>query len=214
MREAQALAGLEHPNIVKVFDTGEMNGQLFLSLEYVRGISLEDLLERTQQPLGFSFVLSVARQLASALDHAHSRGIIHRDVKPENVMIDRRGMIKLTDFGLAKPIEELSKGRTIVCGTPYYMSPEQIEGRDFDHRTDIYALGVTLFRLFSGKLPFTEGNIFAQHSFCEPPDPCTINPAVPRAAGDAILKCLAKKPDDRPASALQVYELVENAISG
>src|SRR3984957_12120480 len=165
VQEAKLASALTHPNVAYIYDIGEDGGHRFLAMEYVEGEPLSVRLGRG--PLGFSELLSVGMQVADALDDAHSKGIVHRDIKPSNLMLTPRGHVKVLDFGLAKL--EAPKNRNVmqhdetqgmtsagvVMGTVAYMSPEQALGRDVDHRTDLFSLGVVLYEMASGKLPFT-----------------------------------------------------------
>jgi serine/threonine-protein kinase len=154
-------------------------------------------------------VLYVLRQLADALAYAHSRKVVHRDIKTANTMWTAAKQVKIMDFGLAKLMEEVRNATTLVSGTPFYMSPEQTLGRDVDHRTDIYSLGVTLFELATGQLPFRKGNVPYHHVHTPPPDPREINPRVPEALSKIILRCLEKDPARRYATAKEIVEEVD-----
>jgi serine/threonine-protein kinase len=155
-REAKAAAALNHPNIVQVYDIGEENGTHFFAMEFVDGEDLAQRLER-EEKLPLEDGLSIIHSIAKALQFAHSRTIIHRDIKPDNIMVSQEGDIKLADMGLAKSVDE-DKGVTatgVGLGTPYYMAPEQAEDASrADHRSDIYALGITLLHLLTGRRPF------------------------------------------------------------
>ena len=165
VQEARAASALSHPNVAHIYEIGDWGGSHFLAMEYVEGETLEARL--TSDPVPFGEILAIALQAADALDAAHARGIVHRDIKPANLIIDTRGHVKVLDFGLAKILPRPSAGAAsqiatqfltsggLVLGTVSYMSPEQALGRDVDHRTDLFSLGVVLYRMASGRLPFS-----------------------------------------------------------
>jgi tetratricopeptide (TPR) repeat protein len=208
LREAKAAAQLNHPNIVTVYDAGESEHGFYLAMEFVDGTTLKEVLQR-KGAIAPGGVLYVLRQLADALAYAHSRKVVHRDVKTANTMWTAAKQVKIMDFGLAKLMEEVRNATTLVSGTPFYMSPEQTLGRDVDHRTDIYSLGVTLFELATGQLPFRKGNVPYHHVHTPPPDPREINPRVPEALSKIILRCLEKDPARRYATAKEIVEEVD-----
>lgn len=151
LREARAAASLRHPHIVMVHDIGELHGQPFICMELLRGLTLEDVLERTHR-LGCLHALEVTAHILSALRFAHGHGVIHRDVKPGNIMVTRAGEAKLMDFGIAQCGAQDED--EVIAGTPGYMSPEQIEGGPVDPRSDVFSLGVCLYRMLTGEMPF------------------------------------------------------------
>ncbi|GAG16043.1 unnamed protein product, partial [marine sediment metagenome] len=173
LREAKSAAQLNHPNIVTVYDAGEQDGRYYIAMEYVDGTTLKEILKR-RGPIAPGGVMHVLIQLCEALAYAHEKKIVHRDVKTANTMWTREKQAKIMDFGLAKVLEEVRNHTTLVSGTPYYMSPEQTLGKNIDHRTDIYSLGVTVFELCTGRLPFMEGNIPYHHVHTPPPDPTSV----------------------------------------
>ena len=214
LREARAAAALNHPNIVAVHDVGEDQGLPFFVMELVEGGSL------AQSPrTGFGRIVEIACQICDALEHAHSHSIIHRDLKPENVMLSgagESGSVKLADLGLALPVRSarLSGAGTIV-GTPAYMAPEQILGQKIDGRTDLYALGVLLYELTTGRLPFTGDDpltIVSQHVHAPVVPPRALRPQFPRALEAVILKLLAKDPGQRFATASEVSRALRMAF--
>src|SRR4051812_27210446 len=206
-REAQAAANLNHPNIVSVFDWGEADNTYFIVMEYVDGPTLRDLL-RTEGRLHPDRAADIAADIAAALGFAHRNGVIHRDVKPGNVLISPTGQVKVTDFGIARAArdtaqENLTQTGTVM-GTATYFSPEQAQGLPIDPRSDVYALGVVLYELVTGRAPFVGDNPVAiayQHVREQPVPPSRTNPDVPPALEAIILRALAKSPDDRYASA-------------
>jgi len=199
LREAKTTASLNHPNIVTLFDMGQIGDNLYIAMEFIDGITLEDLLKERDNKLPADEVMRIVEQLCDCLQYAHDKTIIHRDIKPANVMLTgaTHGHVKLMDFGLAKALDENPHKTLIICGTPLYMSPEQIVGDFVDHLSDIYSLGVLVFQLFTGRTPFPAANILAHHQFSPPPHPTTINKEIPVEVGDVVLKCLEKKREDR-----------------
>jgi tetratricopeptide (TPR) repeat protein len=203
LREAKSAAKLNHPNIVTVYDAGEQDGVFYIAMEYVDGNTLKDIIKRRGRiaPRGIVHVLS---QMAEALSYAHEKKIVHRDIKTANTMWTVERKAKIMDFGLAKAIEEVRNHTTVVSGTPYYMSPEQTLGKNVDHRTDIYSLGVSLFEMATGTLPFMDGNIPYHHVHTAPPDPRSIAPDLPPLLVGIITRCLSKKPAERYQSAREI----------
>ena len=212
-REMQACSRIEHPSTIQVFDYGEAEGgRLFLAMEYLEGRSLAAIL-KADGPLPPERALHVARQIARALGAAHHEGIAHRDLKPDNVMLlDRYGerdVVKVLDFGIARFFDGDAGGQMTqegaLLGTPAYMSPEQALGRAVDHRTDLYSLGVMLYELTVGRLPFQADSLagyLVAHASEAPPLPSLLAPGrVPAPLEALILRLLAKAPDERPASA-------------
>lgn len=204
LREAKSAAQLNHPNIVTVYDAGDEGG-LYLAMEYVAGRNMKELI-REQGAFPVDTVLQIIEQMAEALAYAHSRRVVHRDIKTANTMWTPEGKVKIMDFGLAKVLQEVRNATTLVSGTPYYMSPEQAQGRDVDHQTDLYSLGVTLFELSTGKLPFPEGNVPYHHVHTVPPAPRSLRAELPPELDQLILKCVEKDPSNRYASATELLE--------
>lgn len=227
-REAQAIAALEHPHIVRIFNFDEQQGRYYIAMEYLPDGSLRTLLDRrtregTKWPLNFG--LDLVRQAAEALDFAHARGIVHRDIKPDNILIERHSgpggralyVVKLTDFGLARMVEGgggiTASGMTV--GTPAYMSPEQCQGLPVDGRSDIYSLGIVLYEVVTGYLPFTVSRIseaVEKHVYAQPPSPRTVAPDLPVAVEAIILRCLAKKPGDRFATGAELAQALRQVM--
>ena len=202
-RELQLARGINHDNVIRIHDLGEIDGIKYISMKYVEGETLDLFLRRLGR-LSMDQVLAIARQICQALRAAHAQGIVHRDLKAQNVMIDGRGRAVVIDFGIARSLESASTTRTgILLGTPDYISPEQIYGGEATPRTDIYSLGVLLYQMATGSLPFrgeTPVVKLQQHLSAEPAPPSRSNPALPRALDKLILKCLSKKPEKRYAS--------------
>jgi len=211
-REARAAAKLNHPNIVTVYDTGEQEGCCYIAMEFVDGTTLKEILRR-RGPISPRGVLHVMMQLCEALAYAHEKKVVHRDIKTANAMWTRDKKAKIMDFGLAKVVEEVRNHTTVVSGTPYYMSPEQTLGKNVDHRTDIYSLGVTSFELLTGSLPFSEGNIPYHHVHTPAPNVRTVRVDVPAPLAAIVERCMAKEPGDRFQSAGEVLEAVRSLLS-
>ncbi|MBL8055491.1 MAG: protein kinase [Anaerolineales bacterium] len=203
LQEARAAARLNHPNIVSVHDAGEADGLAFIVLELVEGASLYE-----RWPLPLEQTVAVARQVCAALEHAHAHGVIHRDLKPENVVLTPDGTAKLMDFGLARAaVAGRATPEEAVLGTVYYLAPEQVTGQLVDGRADLYALGVMLYELTTGQLPFTGADpiiIVSQHIHAPPPPPSTHRADLPPALEAVILRLLAKDPAERFADAGEV----------
>ncbi|HIF93950.1 MAG TPA: tetratricopeptide repeat protein [Myxococcales bacterium] len=213
MREAQAAAKLNHPNIVTVYDTGEQQGRYYIAMEYVEGTTVKEILRR-RGVISPSGILHVLVQICEALSYAHEKKVVHRDIKPANAMWTRDKKAKLMDFGLAKVIEEARNQTTVVAGTPYYMSPEQTLGKNIDHRTDIYSLGVSIFEMATGTVPFKEGNIPYHHVHTAPPTICEIRRDLPEALSGIVARCLEKDPGNRFQSAGEILTEVRQSLVG
>ena len=202
-REAQAAASLVHANIVHIHEVNCIDDYHFIVQEYVPGQNLRQILER-EEALEPALALLIARQVAMALAKAHAHGIVHRDIKPENILISTDGMVKVADFGLARVTDDRRKIELteigVAMGTPLYMSPEQVEGRSVDRRSDIYSLGVTLYHMLAGKPPFdgdTPLSVAVQHLNNEPPALADQRADLPDALCQAIHRMLAKDPASR-----------------
>ena len=207
LREAQAAAKLNHPNIVSVFDAGEADGEPFIVMELVEGESLHD-----RRPADLDEIVSLARQICAALDHAHSHNIVHRDLKPENVLITSDGAAKLTDFGLARSVSSRVTSEGTITGTVFYLAPELALGQPYDGRVDLYALGVMLYELTTGQLPFSGDEpmaIITQHVYVRVIPPRAHRADLPPALDTLIVRLLSKQPDERPASAAEVRQALE-----
>jgi tetratricopeptide (TPR) repeat protein len=211
LREAKSAAQLNHPNIVTVYDAGEQAGRYYIAMEYVDGNTLKEIVRR-RGSIAPGGVLHVLVQMCEALAYAHEKKIVHRDVKTANTMWTRDRKAKIMDFGLAKVVEEVRNHTTLVSGTPYYMSPEQTLGRNVDSRTDLYSLGVTLFELATGRLPFTEGNIPYHHVHTPAPDPRAIKAEIPPLLATIIARCLRKDPAERYQTAREILAEVRTAV--
>jgi eukaryotic-like serine/threonine-protein kinase len=211
-REAQAAGILTHPNIVTVYDFGEDNGVLFLAMEFLEGESLQHLVEK-QGVLPVETVLPMYEQVCSALDAAHSHKIVHRDVKPANIMILESGLVKMTDFGIAKVMHTGMTQAGQILGTPNYMSPEQVKGRSVDGRSDIFSLGVILYELITGEKPFGGQNITTVIYKIineNPIPPRELDPTLHLGLSYVIQKALAKNPDERYQTCKELADDLKN----
>ena len=204
VREARMAAGLSHPNVVQVFDAGEEDGRLYIVMEYVPGVTLADALGRAGK-LDPAAAVELALQACAGLQHAHESGLVHRDVKPGNLIVREDGALKITDFGIARAVEATQLTQVgSVLGTAAYLSPEQAAGERVTAATDIYGLGVVLYELLTGRTPFvieSLNDLLAKHRESAVTPVRELEPAVPEALEAAVMKCLARNPDYRPASA-------------
>lgn len=211
--EAQAAASLTHPNIVQIYDVGRDNDRYFIVMEYVEGITLKEYIQQRGK-LEWREAINIAIQICSALSKAHSRHIIHRDIKPHNIIMNSDGVPKVTDFGIARSVSsETATMKIDTVGSVHYSSPEQVRGGYTDEKSDIYSIGVTFFEMITGKLPFdgeTPVAIALQHIQDEPPLPSSYSPNIPPALDQIILKCLAKSRQDRYDSVSELINDLEN----
>lgn len=193
---------ITHPNVLRTYDFGDIDGVPYISMEYVRGVTLRYMLDQTRR-LPYSAGLRLAKQLCGGLAAAHAVGVLHRDIKPENLILEPTGNAKLMDFGIARPIDRMAPGQTqagFIVGTPQYLAPEILQGKEADPRADIYACGIVLYEIFAGGLPFegpTAMDIMVKHLREEPAPPSARWREIPPALEAAILRCLKKDPDQR-----------------
>lgn len=217
LHEARAVAQLSHPNIVNIYDAGTLSPTegfnkketTFIVMEWVQGTPLS----ACQLPLSLEQTLSIARQVCAALQHAHEHGIIHRDLKPENITLMPDGRSRLMDFGLAHSLTSRLTSQGMIIGTVFYLAPEQALGGSLDGRTDLYALGVLLYEILTGRLPFTGSDplaVITQHLHAPPVPPRAHNAAIPPVLEALVMRLLAKQPDDRPESASEVLQALDD----
>ena len=228
IREAKSMAALDHPNIVPIYALGSHAGYHYFVMKFVLGETLEHLLKRQRLELDAPFTIDRVVELVCAifraLDHAHRRGILHRDIKPGNIIIDTNGQPILMDFGIVKRIEDSRVTQTgVIFGTPQYMSPEQAMGMNQSPATDVYALGIIAFEMLAGRLPFVESSVYQMllaHVNQSVPDLREHNPLVPKWLTDVVNQMLEKKPENRYRSANEVVQAIEshkksgNGVSG
>jgi HAMP domain-containing protein/tRNA A-37 threonylcarbamoyl transferase component Bud32 len=193
---------ITHPNVLRTFDFGELDRVAFISMEYVRGVTLRYMLDQAHR-LPYSAGLRLGKQLCAGLAAAHAVGVIHRDIKPENLILEPTGNAKLMDFGIARPVTRLTPGQTqagFVVGTPQYLAPEQVQSGEIDTRADIYSAGVVLYEIFTGEVPFRADSameVLVKHLQEEPPPPRSKWGEMPERLEAAILRCLRKHPSER-----------------
>ena len=210
-REASSAASLSHPNIVAIFDRGEWNGTYYIAMEYVPGRSLKELV-REQGPLDPAMAIDIVTQILQAARFAHSRGVIHRDLKPHNVILDEEGRARVTDFGIARAGASDMTLTGSIMGTAQYLSPEQAQGHAVSAASDLYAVGVILYELLTGAVPF-DGDTAVAIAFkqvsAQPLPPSAANPTVPAALDEVVLRALAKDPAARFADAEEFIAALE-----
>jgi len=216
-REAQAVASLSHPNIVNVYDVGQEDNIHYIVMEYVEGKNLKEII-RERGPLPVEEAVDIARQICEGLEHAHEHNIIHRDIKPHNILITKTGRVKVTDFGIARAATAATVTQTgTIVGSVHYFSPEQAKGEAIGLRSDIYSVGVVLYEMLTGKLPF-EGDtpiaIILKQVQEEPEAPAKLNPAVTPELEKVVLRAMAKNPDYRYQSAREMAQDLKTVLSG
>src|SRR5436190_3981795 len=210
-REAAAAAGLQHPNVVGVYDRGEHDGVPFIAMEYVQGASLKDLIDRG---LSVGEAIEITRQVLAGARFAHSKGFIHRDLKPQNVLVDGEGRARVADFGIARAGSSEITQTGSVLGTAQYLSPEQAQGLPVTAASDIYSIGVMLYEALTGRVPFEADSPVAvalKQVSEQPRPPSRLNPQVPRALDAVVLRALAKDPANRFASADEFMRALDSA---
>ncbi len=212
-REAEAAARIEHPDIVDVFEAGEHGGQVYLSMEFVEGVSL-DTHTYQDRLLPPRMTCEMCARVAEALHFAHQRGVIHRDIKPANIVFDQqRRRVRIMDFGVARLADSSATRTGVVLGSPSYMAPEQLDARPVTGRSDLFSLGVTLFQLLTGSLPFRSDSMpgLMRRIVLEPHPPLvTIRPDLPAALGQVVDRALAKDPDDRFANGAEMAQALRD----
>lgn len=215
-QEAKVVAKLQHPHILPLYNYGQAEGLTYIVMPLIDGGDLADLM--LQEHLGLARINKIISEIGDALDYAHAQGVVHRDIKPTNIMLDKRGNSLLTDFGLARILEERSSRLTAsgyVVGTPVYMSPEQGMGEKLDGRSDIYSLGVVLYELATGKAPYesdTPLGVIYRHINDPLPAPRELNPEIPEPLAKVITTAMAKRPEDRFATAGEMVGALQRAI--
>jgi len=215
-REAKAAAGLNQPNLVSIYDWGEVDGTYFIVMEYVEGETLKDLVRR-QGRLGGSEAVRILLQLLAALEFAHRTGIVHRDVKPQNVMLDRHGNVKVTDFGIARAGDSGMTEAGSILGTAQYLAPEQAKGQRVDERSDLYSVGIVLYEMLTGTVPFKGDSavtVALKHVNQMAAEPAQLVPGMPYALNQIVLKAIAKDPDQRYQTAEQFARDLRSAQVG
>jgi hypothetical protein len=213
-REAKAMAKLNHPNIVTIYDFEVIDDMHFIIMEYVDGKNVDEII-REKGPFSVQDTAMISRQLLSALGYAHRNGIIHRDIKPSNIMVTESGLVKITDFGIAKILGSSKLTQTgTAAGSLPYMSPEQIRGKkDIDYRTDLYSTGITLYQMITGELPFKEDSDFLlmkAHMEKAPPRASDIREDVPRGLEEILLRSLEKEPTNRFETAQEMSQKISD----
>jgi len=215
--ELTTARGVRHKNVCGMFDLGEEKGQHYITMEYVSGGDLKRFIRRAKR-LDTGTAISIAKQICEGLEEAHNLGIVHRDLKPQNIMIDTDGNARIMDFGIARSIKEKGiTGAGVMIGTPEYMSPEQVEAKDIDQRSDIYSLGIILYEMLTGHLPFEADTPFAigvKHKSETPKNPKEFNPQIPDDLSGVILKCLEKEKANRYQSTREVKSELEKIEQG
>src|SRR5438093_1471108 len=205
-REAKNAAGLSHPNIVSIYDRGEAEGTYYIAMEYLEGRTLKELIV-TKGPTPIPVAIDYTRQMLGALGFAHKNGIVHRDIKPHNVVVAPDGRLKVTDFGIARSgASQMTEAGSII-GTAQYLSPEQARGAPVDQRSDLYSVGIVLYEMLTGSVPFTGDTpleIAMKHLSATPEPPSAKRPDVPHDLDMVVLRALAKHPDDRYQSAQEM----------
>jgi serine/threonine-protein kinase len=202
-REAKAAAGLNHPNLVAIYDWGEIDGTYFIVMEYVEGETLKQLVRRRGR-LNGSEALEIALGLLAAVGYAHRHGVVHRDIKSQNILLDASGAVKVTDFGIARAGDTGMTEAGSVLGTAQYLAPEQARGEVVDERSDLYSVGIVLYEMLTGRVPFTGDSavtVAMKHVNERPPEPAEVVPGMPYALNQIVLKALAKDPSLRYQSA-------------
>ena len=214
-REAKAATSLSHPNIVNIFDVGAEKNILYMVMEYVDGLTLKEYIHKNS-PIDVETALDIMAQVSSAIAHAHANDLVHRDIKPQNILIDKYGHVKVTDFGIAIALSATSLTQTnAILGSVHYLSPEQARGGNATKKSDIYSLGIVLFELLTGRLPFsgqTPVSIALKHLQSDTPSVRRINPNVPQSVENIVLRATAKDPFHRYDTIYDLHEAIDTAL--
>ncbi len=212
IREARAAARITHPNIISIYDISASAGKAYIAMEYVDGPSLAKYIAR-KGALPVREAVNIVEQALSALQAIHEVGIVHRDIKPDNILISRGNLVKLTDFGLAKAEDARLTRTGMVMGTPSYMSPEQVLGKDATARSDIYSIGLVLFEALTGETAFRDGDVLERQLNEMPPAPSSLVADIPETLDEILFRSVAKKPDDRYPSAQEMLDDLRTALA-
>lgn len=216
-REAQSAASLSHPNIVSIYDVGKDGDTEYIVMEYVEGQNLKELI-RNYAPLSSEQSINLARQIAEAIRHAHEHHIIHRDIKPHNILVTADGRAKVTDFGIARAVSAATMTHTgDIIGSVHYLSPEQAKGVQTNEQSDLYSLGIILYELLTGKVPYdgeTPVAIALKHLQENPVPPSQLNPRISQGIENVILKAIAKAPERRYQTAVEFVEDLNHIQNG
>jgi len=215
-REVSAARRITHPNVIRIHDIAETGGLHYVSMEYFQGSNLKEFI-KTSGPLSIGMASNIAYQICDGLEEAHRQGVVHRDLKSQNIIVGANNHIKIIDFGLAQSSHLAGMTATgLIMGTPEYMAPEQVSGKRVDERADIYSLGIILYELFTGRVPFSGDSAIAvgfKQLKEDPPKPTEINPQLPEAVENVILKALEKDPFRRYSSVGALKSDLQEAVS-
>jgi serine/threonine-protein kinase len=215
-RESLAAASLSHPNIVGIYDVGEQDGIYYIVMEYIQGQTLKDYIKKMPR-LSYEEALKIIYQIALALDHAHRNGVVHRDIKPHNILITDEKIVKVTDFGIARAASSVTMTNTgTVMGSVHYFSPEQARGGFVDLRTDIYSLGVVMYELLTGALPYDAESpvtVALKHIQDSPVEPLHVDSSIPRAVNDIVLEAMEKDMTMRYQTVREMIDDINEALN-
>ncbi len=215
-KEARAIGRLSHPYIVTVYDVGHDHDTIYIAMELLEGKPLNEIF--ADNVFGINDIVQIGAQIAETLNYAHNKGIIHRDIKPTNIVLTNEGHVKITDFGIARIEDPMATQQTQageILGTPSYMSPEQVRGEIVDGRSDLYSLGVLIYEFVTGKRPFTGetmASVFQSITQDRPIDPARVNPKIPKVLSNVIKKCLSKNPNDRYSSGQEMANALRSCL--
>lgn len=214
-REAQSAASLSHPNVVSIYDVGQEDEVHYIVMEYIEGKNLNEIIKE-RAPMQVDESVRIASQICDALDHAHMNQIIHRDIKPHNILIGRNGRVKVTDFGIARAVTSTTITQTgSVVGSVHYFSPEHAKGVTTGEKSDLYSLGIVLYQMLTGVLPFlgeSPISVALKHLQEEFEEPRLLNPLIPQSVENVILKSMRKNPEERYQSAKQMLQDLETCL--